>query len=216
MKAHFIIFFTGLLIVGCASQTQPLRTSTQGNLLFDTDFSAADDWRSARTNSATFTANLDDGVFQISNTAESYTWALNANSHDNIIIEADIKLRTDNPNNGYGVGCRMGDGGTGYYFLISRDGYGAIVLATEQVVTPITEWAFYKSVETGINAKNTIRAVCANDYLALYVNNTLLTDTTHERYKSGYVGLLASGSKIGPTQVDFDGVRAWIAIAEGG
>lgn len=50
---------------------------------------------------------------------------------------------------------------------------------------------------------NQLRAICAGDYLALYVNNQLVAEGMDERFSQGLVGFAASGSEDGSVQVTF-------------
>jgi hypothetical protein len=65
------------------------------------------------------------------------------------------------------------------------------------------DWTSSDKIRKG-PAQNTIRAVCLNDYLALYINGAFMGDTIDDTYTSGQVGLVgAAASRLGIT-VEFD------------
>ncbi|MBI5670989.1 MAG: hypothetical protein HZC41_23595 [Chloroflexi bacterium] len=93
--------------------------------------------------------------------------------------------------------------GDGYLFLVEGTGRFAIMRARGRNVVPLVDWTSSDKIRKG-PAQNTIRAVCLNDYLALYVNGAFMADAIDDTYTSGQVGLVAAAaSRLGVT-VDFD------------
>ncbi len=93
--------------------------------------------------------------------------------------------------------------GDGYLFLLEGTGRFAIMRARGRSVVPLRDWASADVIRKG-PAQNTIRAVCLNDYLALYVNGTFLGDVIDDTYTGGQVGLVAAAAgRLGVT-VEFD------------
>lgn len=93
--------------------------------------------------------------------------------------------------------------GDGYLFLVEGTGRFAIMRARGRNVVPLVDWTSSDTIRRG-PAQNTIRAVCLNDYLALYVNGAFMADAIDDTYTSGQVGLVAAAaSRLGVT-VDFD------------
>lgn len=93
--------------------------------------------------------------------------------------------------------------GDGYLFLVEGTGRFAIMRARGRNVVPLLDWTSSDAIRKG-PAQNTIRAVCLNDYLALFVNGTFLGDAIDDTYTSGQVGLVgAAASRLGIT-VEFD------------
>jgi hypothetical protein len=87
--------------------------------------------------------------------------------------------------------------GDGYLFLIRGDSSYAIMRARGRSLTPLVNWTRSDAINAG-PGRNTLRAVCLGDYLALYVNDQFMADTTDSTYTSGQVGLAASaGSRLG-------------------
>jgi hypothetical protein len=110
--------------------------------------------------------------------------------------------------------CRVNAEGEGYAFLISNDGFGAIAYADKGAsergsLSFLFDWVESDAINAG-QAENTIRAVCVDDYLALYVNGEFVGDVEDDRFTSGgQAGLIAglfieSGDELGEVIVDFD------------
>ncbi|MBZ0275781.1 MAG: hypothetical protein K8I60_06535, partial [Anaerolineae bacterium] len=100
--------------------------------------------------------------------------------------------------------------GYGYLFLVGGNGRFAILRSSGRSLTPLVDWRDSDKIAKGA-ARNHIRAVCVNDYLALYVNDAFLADAIDDRYPSGQVGLAAAGAtRLGIT-VNFDN----LTVSEG-
>jgi hypothetical protein len=205
-RRALIYWLLVLFLAACGGEPTYTRQDEQYRITF----ADGDTWGGPRSgfDGASFT--LDDaGNFRIGNTTEAYAWALLDDDHTDTLIETRPRLTTDNPNNGYGIGCRMDDSGAGYYFLVSRDGYHAILKATSQSLTNLTQWRFSNTIQTGVTARNTIEATCIGTTLMLTVNGERLASATDSTHTSGSSGLIVSGSVVGVTNVAFDGVAGW-------
>lgn len=93
--------------------------------------------------------------------------------------------------------------GDGYVFLIQGGGSFAIMRARGRDLTPLVDWKASDAINRG-PSENHIRAICADDYLALYVNDKFLGDATDSTYSSGQVGLAASAATRLGAQIAFD------------
>ena len=96
----------------------------------------------------------------------------------------------------------FGDG-DGYLFLIQGTGSFSILRARGRNVVPLVDWTVSDAIEVG-PASNHIRAICAGDYLAMYVNDRFVGDATDDSYSSGQVGLVASAANVLGVRVQFD------------
>ncbi|NWG16061.1 MAG: hypothetical protein HXY41_05440 [Chloroflexi bacterium] len=93
--------------------------------------------------------------------------------------------------------------GDGYLFLVEGAGRFAIMRARGRSVVPLVDWTSSDKIKTGA-ALNTLRAVCLDDYLALYVNGEFVGDAIDDTYNRGQVGLAAAAaSRLGLT-VEYD------------
>lgn len=93
--------------------------------------------------------------------------------------------------------------GDGYLFLIQGTGSFAIMRARGRSVVPLVDWTVSDAIEVG-PGRNHIRAICAGDYLAMYVNDQFVGDATDDSYSSGQVGLVASAANVLGVRVEFD------------
>jgi hypothetical protein len=93
--------------------------------------------------------------------------------------------------------------GDGYLFLIQGTGQFAIVRSRDRDLTPLVDWKASDAIHQGVG-ENHIRAICAGDYLALYVNDQFLGDATDSTYTRGQVGLAASAATRLGAQIAFD------------
>lgn len=93
--------------------------------------------------------------------------------------------------------------GDGYLFLIQGGGSAGIFRARGRDLTPLADWRTSTAIEMAPQS-NHLRAVCVGDYLALYVNDTLVAEATDDVFTSGQVGLAASAANRLGARVEFD------------
>ena len=102
--------------------------------------------------------------------------------------------------------------GNGYLFLIRGEGAYAILRARGRNITPLVNWTESAVINQG-PGRNTMRAVCMGDYLALYINDEFVADATDDTYSSGQIGLAASASNVLGVQVEFDNLTVHEAMS---
>jgi hypothetical protein len=100
--------------------------------------------------------------------------------------------------------------GDGYLFLIEGTGRFAIMRSRGRNVTPLVDWTASSTIKSG-PAKNTIRAVCMGNYLALYINGEFMADTSDDTYNKGQIGLVAAAANRLGNQVEFDNLSVYEA-----
>lgn len=93
--------------------------------------------------------------------------------------------------------------GDGYLFLVQGSGSYGIFRSRGRTITPLVNWTASDHINRG-PASNELRAICQDDYLALYINGEFVADATDDTYTSGQVGLAASASNRLGVQVEFD------------
>jgi len=152
-----------------------------------------------------------NGKYTIISYADGSTmWGGSGLRYDDMIIDIDTDQITapDNNNNDYGVVCRLQADGSGYYGLISGDGFYAILKGSEEggVFDPLVNWTEADVIRTG-NKNNHIRLSCLDNQLTLYVNDELLAETKDSTYLSGEVGLTATSYESSPTEIHFDNLE---------
>lgn len=137
----------------------------------------------------------------------------------NVVVDVDGTTTAGLDDNWYGVVCRLDDGGSGYAFLISADGFWSIARADGSSLFHVEEWRQSDAINTGRDVANHIRAFCLNDYLALYVNGEFMGDYTDDDDRRaidqvGGVGLLAGGPGDETVVVAFDNLTVASAQLE--
>lgn len=202
-KKFFVLMLLGITLVLLAACGGPSQEFQPGERMLDESFDAENAWESYQSGSVNF--RVDDGVYRVQTGDEGYIWGLNNQEHEDVIIEVTSIQNSTHENNAYGVICRadISNNGDGYYFLISGDGYYTISKGEGDNVNQLVEWTSSSAINTG-QASNTIRAVCSGNYLALYVNDKFLAETTDSDYKAGFTGFAATAFEGGDTDISFD------------
>ncbi|MEZ4595294.1 MAG: hypothetical protein R3D55_29730 [Chloroflexota bacterium] len=202
-KKFLVLMLLGIilaLLVACGGPSQEFQP---GEVMLEESFDAPGAWESYQSGAVDF--SVEDGVYRVRTGDEGYIWGLNGQEHEDVIIEVTSTQNSVHENNAYGVMCRadISNNGDGYYFLISGDGYYTISKGEGDNVNQLVEWTSSSAINTGQDT-NTIRAVCAGNYLALYVNDKFVAETTDSDYKAGFAGFAATAFEGGDTDISFD------------
>lgn len=195
MFPYRYLFFVGLLalVSACGQQSRYSTADLQSNQLWSVSFDSPTDFETGDHPDSQAQLSIEDGRYWIRQGGErsAYIWGQGGDDLLNVQVEAEAQPQSDYPNDLYGVMCRLDDVGAGYAFLISSDGFGAIARTDGRTLVFLAEWRQSDAIKRGTNV-NTIRAVCLDDYLALYVNDTWVADVEDSTYpQAGQVGLLA-------------------------
>ena len=178
------------LLAACTSKTLKDADAVEtGETLYTIDFASADAFETGDLPDASL--SIVEGQYRIEQTGETtYIWGQGGDAAQNVTISVEAISESGYPHNLYGVMCRVNAEGAGYAFLISQDGFGGIARTDGENMTMLYDWREDSAINAG--ASNTIRGVCVDNYLALYVNDTLIGDVEDERYPAaGQVGLIA-------------------------
>ena len=146
-----------------------------------------------------------DGIYFVrGESSGDVMWGVANRSFSDVVIEVDATqvLAPANNNNAFGVKCRE-QGGDGYGFVISGDGYYSIQIITGGDWDPLVEWTTSDTVRQG-NATNHIRAICDGTQLALFVNGELLAEIEDSTYTEGDISLTAATFENEPTEIHYD------------
>lgn len=220
-----------LVLAACAAT--PQRDVTPGEPLAVFDFSSGSAFEIGQyANEATLRAV--NGVYQINiRTGDNEIWwGQGGDAYSDVIVEVETEQISLRPDNAYGVMCRVsGDvltaadiaataepappgvpNGNGYLFLIQGGGAYAIMVARERNLTPLVNWQASDAINRG-PSRNTLRAVCVDDYLAFYINDQFVADTTDTTYSSGQVGLAASAANRLGVTIHFDNLTIYEVAA---
>ncbi|MBN1563067.1 MAG: hypothetical protein JXA10_04465 [Anaerolineae bacterium] len=218
-----LMLITTALILTACGDNDPAKTVDQGAELLTVTFDDAGAWEEGTFpagDAPTATLAIRDGRYQIDHAAAkktSFIWgeggaSISADA-ENVIIEVETEQLSAEKDNIYGVVCRLGvdarDNATGYALLISGDGHYGIAELRSDNLSFLLEWHQTDAIHQG-QATNTIRAICVNDYLALYVNDTFLGDVTDTTYlRPGPVGLLAGVTAGEAVSMAFDNLTVY-------
>jgi len=136
-----------------------------------------------------------------------YIMSTNNTAHTDAIINAQVRQTAGAPGNGYGVVCRADEQGNGYYFLLASTGEFTISVGTSSrdALFELVPWQYHSVIKDGFQS-NEIRAVCVDDYLALFINDVFVAETTDYEFKSGELGVVI-GAVGKPATARFDNIQ---------
>ena len=190
---------------------QPTAVPTVSNIVFEDDFSDTSSGWDMNEDEDGIT-DYDNGSYHIRiDTPELFVWA-NPSMEGRIPSDVRIEVEATNigvDNNSMGIICRYSwtnDEPSFYRFLISSDGYGAIVRVLEggqEVISSENKLLQYNAIKQG-QTTNHIMVECIGNQLSLYANGTLLDRVTDTTLKDGDVGLFASTYDEPGTDLLFD------------
>jgi hypothetical protein len=135
-----------------------------------------------------------------------YIWSLNHETHDNVIINATVRQSQGAFGNGFGVICRADENGNGYYFLLASTGEFTISVGTSDrsALFQLVPWQRHNAVKQGY-LTNEIRAVCVDNYLAMFVNDVFVGEAFDDEFTEGQLGVAVGA--VGQTAwVRFDDI----------
>lgn len=182
-----------------------------GELLTHDTFETLGTWD--RFAEPTLTVDAADGTLRgLFSLADHVVTAADNRRQTDSVIEATTYLLSENSEAYYGIACRVDAQQHGYLFLVSADGDYSIRLSSGGGLDALVKWQSSQGVvRRGANARNVLKAVCDGSYLALYVNNTFLAETTDTRYQDGSTGIALGVGTSGVVDVAFDDIRVWSA-----
>lgn len=190
------------LLPGCAGGAAENVAAQE--VLLETDFSEVSGWPEMVDVQTGRAIQYTNDGYELSSATAEYVWSFSEGSYEDVVLETAVQQLSPEPNNAYGLVCRASssESRTGYYFLISGDGLISIRRVERGISSPIVDWTPHNAVHQG-QRSNQLRAICAGEYLALYVNGQLVAEGMDGRFTKGAVGFAASGSEDGSVQVTF-------------
>lgn len=209
------MFLFGLVVAlaGCIARLpppQPSQTVSIGASLLDEPFDTASSW--GRYHRDDLVADVMSGSYRLDTTLRQYAFVLQSENLADTVIETEFYRLSSGDDVLYGVMCRGQSSGTGYYFLLSGDGSFSIRRGATNDVKALVPWQPTSAINTS-SPRQRVRAICAGEYLALYINDQFAGETTDSLYHTGHVGLVATVPPRAPegtrATLDIDFVRAW-------
>lgn len=201
------ILFIGVVVL-CLSACTPSSPSVRyeiGELLLEEDFSRPFAWETYADPVLQVDLRVEDGSYRVQARDGGFMWGLNATVHTDVLIEVEVEQFSTYADNAFGVMCRADPDadGDGYYFFISGDGHYTLRRGRGDEVLPLIQWTPSSVIVQG-QARNRIRVICIQDYLALYVNDRFVAEARDRLYSSGVTGLTAAIPEGGDVEVRFD------------
>jgi len=151
-----------------------------------------------------------NGEYYVTSLGDGQTmWGLANRGFDDVAIKVRSQQVSapSNDNNDYGVICRANADGAGYFFLISGDGFFAILRgdANDQF-DQLIDWTSSNAINQG-NSSNQIQVTCEGENLSLQVNGELLASVKDSRYSAGDIALTATSYEDTSTEIHFDDIE---------
>lgn len=203
MKLKLAVLGLGLIAIAANAEAP-------GSILFQDDFSKpTNGWIATKTDYGEF--GYVDGEYRILlNKPDFNTYSLlPKQSYDNFSVQVDVRLAAGPADGVFGILCRTeADAQTvhkAYVFAIRGDGFYAILKRTSPTFwDAIAYGKESKAIKPG-NAVNHLRADCAGDTLAFYVNGEKLLEKKDGDFKTGGVGFaVTTQPKSEKLEVRFD------------
>jgi hypothetical protein len=212
---HFIVCSMGILLLASScsilpfgevlfSNSESVSTQPTGTIFYDDFSSTTSGWDRSETDLGG--ADYMDGSYHIlideKNT--DYFSTLYRNYSD-IGLQVDAR-RIDGPyDNNFGLICRYQDEKNFYAGMISSDGYFGIfkIENGEYKILGHDTMVFSELISAG-DTGNRIKLDCYQDFLFLYVNDSLLDVQQDKTFGSGDVGLIAGSFEVSGVHIMFD------------
>jgi hypothetical protein len=200
----FARFFVPLLILTLACSTLS-RGEAKSSVLYRDDFSdTSSGWDRVQADEAL--TDYDNGQYRIFvDQSQHDYWANPGQSFTDVRVEADATKAAGPDDNDFGLICRYQDTENFYAFIISSDGYYAIMKYSggSSQILGADAMLSTDAVKQG-SATNHLRADCVGDSLSLYADGELLQSVTDADFASGDVGLIAGTFDAVGADIVFD------------
>lgn len=213
-----IACFAAILVAACGAlprQSTPTARYRYQDLLLDEHFESGRAWRSY-DGGAELWLGVAEGAYRIDLHSKRYVWTQHDQLAGDTVIEAEAQQLSAYDHNAYGLACRLdpANSGRGYFLLISGDGYASIRWSDGRALQAIVPAFPSQHIRQGA-ARNRIRAICIDDYLALWVNDEFVAEARDRRASSGHIGLAGAMNYAGQgLSVKFDNLRVWSAVMD--
>lgn len=211
-RALILIALLVVAAMACSSLTNLLPgggggsgSIPEGGAIFEDDFSdPGSGWEVGDYPGGS--VGYKSGTYFVTSTGEGTTmWGVAGRNFSNVVIQVDATQISApaNDNNDYGVICRLQQNADGYYLLISGDGLFSILLAENDLFTPLVDWTPSDAINQG-DRTNSITVVCDGSTLSLSANDQLLATIEDSTFRSGDIALTATSYESEMTEVQFD------------
>lgn len=204
MRKYALIFsliFAAILLGGCTalrfSQDQlPWKQNEQ--ILYSDDFQDKTSGWEIIANADELKGYSPEGYLISVNAGSARAWETNDLVYQDIEIRTQVRLLTGAADSNFGLICRYQDAQNYYSFLISADGYYAILKTVEgkPEILGADSFTFSEAIHKG-DALNDLSAVCAGSQLSLSANGQPLLSVEDDTFGRGEIGLLLETRSAG-------------------
>lgn len=204
-----VLMLIGVLI-GCTGEQASVSYEI-GDLIYENTFDDPNSWESFGFVETQF--GVVDGKYGAVSTGGGYIPVSNGETHSNAVLEATVTQVSSSTNTAFGVICRTqtANPNVGYYFLISSDGSFGIRVGETNRVRVLVPWTTHDVINTGQDSTNTIRAVCIDDYIAMYINGQFVAEERYDWLEQGTMSLVVSSPENVQVAAEFDDVTIYEA-----
>ena len=194
----------------------PTRNVRAGAELANYTFQRPATWDLFDLGSETASASLVRNALSLSVGPElGYLTAGNNVTHRDVLVNATVRQTEGLLGNGFGLLCRADKLGNGYWFLLSSRGEFSIQVASaaHAALFELVPWRYHSVIRQGMHA-NQLRVVCAENYLAFFINDVFVADAFDDEFVSGELAV-ALGATERRASASFDDIRLRAATVTG-
>lgn len=149
--------------------------------------------------------------------SEFFRWSTldTAEGFGDFYVEVEATEEAGAPDAMLGVIFRYEDVDNFYAFVVSGDGWYALLKYVDGEVSRPIEWSETAALETGAGAANKLGVLADGRELAVYANEEELDRVEDRSFAEGQIALLAGTDTDGDLEVSFDNFGLWNKPAVG-
>ncbi len=201
-----------LAMDGLTACAAPQPTSAPGSVILQDDFSSTESgW--TRQSSQEQTVDYLDGRYLVDvEQAQVDVWGQPGLDLNDVMIDAEAVLDAGPTDNAFGVACRLTgerDDASYIYFMISSDGYYAVVrqhARQRTFLNPAGDFEPLAAIDQTPAAVNRLSATCKGTTLTFTVNGQSVGTFTDSELTHGDVAVMASTFNVAGVRLLFDNV----------
>ena len=209
------IAIIGLLFLAACNATPEAKPSVDyqlGDIIYQENFdNGAGDWEEFGYIETQF--GVVNGTYAAISPGGGYITVTNQHVHSNVVIDVKLEQQSADNTASYGVVCRsqVANVNVGYYFLINGGGHYGIRIGDGGRIRMLVPWTEHQAINQDLGAINTMRVVCIDDYLALYINDTFVAEARYDWLKEGRTGFVVNSVESVTVAVQYDDLTIWEA-----
>jgi len=176
----------------------------EGQILFEDDFSdQTTGWENV--NDIYELKGYSDSAYIISvKNANSRSWAVPGLRFKDVQVSVDAKHISGEQDTNFGIIFRYQDASNYYSYLISSDGYYALIkVSGGQELLLGMEQFVYSDLISQADGQNEITITCKGEQLSLMVNGKMLHSVRDDSFSAGDVGFIVETREAGAASVLF-------------